>query len=61
MAQGSLQSPSPLLEKRTGKIGGNKRDETEIKIDKLKVINGKLMAKMKELNIVLEKTLEKAN
>ena len=32
-----------------------------MKIDKLKGINAKLMGKMKELNNVLEKTLEKAN
>ena len=37
------------------------KDETDQKIDKLRGINGKLMNKMKELNTVLEKTLEKAN
>lgn len=35
------------------------KDENDAKIDKLKGINLKLMAKMKELNMVLERTLEK--
>ena len=33
----------------------------DLKINQLKTTNQKLMNKMKELNIVLEKTLEKAN
>ena len=37
------------------------KDETDAKIEKLRGINSKLMNKMKELNVVLEKTLEKAN
>ena len=41
--------------KKTGK------DESDLKIEKLKGINTKLMSKMKELNGVLERTLEKAN
>jgi hypothetical protein len=36
------------------------RDDTDIKIEKLKSVNSKLMSKMKEINIVLEKTIEKA-
>lgn len=38
-----------------------KRNPQDVKIDKLQQINGKLTSKMKELNSVLEKTLEKAN
>ena len=37
------------------------KDENDKKIDKYKGINAKLTNKMKELNTVLEKTLEKAN
>ena len=37
------------------------KDDNDIKIEKLKGINSKLMIKIKELNTVLEKTLEKAN
>lgn len=37
------------------------KDENDHKIDKLRGINTKLTNKMKELNSVLEKTLEKAN
>jgi len=37
------------------------KDENDHKIDKYKGINSKLTNKMKELNNVLEKTLEKAN
>lgn len=60
MAQGSLTSPTPP-QRHSPRAAGANRDETEIKIEKLKVVNQKLMNKMKELNIVLEKTLEKAN
>lgn len=38
-----------------------KQDEVDIRINQLKNMNGKLMGKMKELNIVLERALEKAN
>jgi len=38
-----------------------KKDETDHKIEKLQNINSKLMSKMKELNVVLENTLDKAN
>jgi|TARA_B110000285_G_C15064030_1_gene584040 hypothetical protein len=37
------------------------KDENDHKIDKYRGINTKLTSKMKELNSVLEKTLEKAN
>lgn len=37
------------------------KDENDHKIDKYRAINTKLTNKMKELNTVLEKTLEKAN
>ena len=37
------------------------KDENDHKFDKYKGINSKLTNKMKELNNVLEKTLEKAN
>lgn len=50
----TLASRKQVL-KKTGK------DESDLKIDKLKGINTKLMSKMKELNGVLERTLEKAN
>ena len=45
------------------KINSQKRvpDETDVKINQLKNMNSKLVSKMKELNIVLERTLEKAN
>ena len=35
--------------------------EFSVRIEKLKGINVKLRSKLKELNIILEKTLEKAN
>lgn len=50
----TLNSRKQVLKKNT-------KDENDIKIEKLKGINTKLMTKMKELNNVLERTLEKAN
>ena len=40
---------------------GPKKDETDQKIERLQNINHKLMNKMKELNLVLENTLDRAN
>ena len=37
------------------------KDEREVKIDKLKHVNLKLRQRLKELNVQLEKTIEKAN
>ena len=37
------------------------QDEVDKRINELKTMNTKLMGKMKELNIVLERSLEKAN
>lgn len=47
--------------KRSSVVPPPKKDETDHKIDKLQNINNKLMSKMKELNVVLENTLDKAN
>lgn len=38
-----------------------KKDETDHKIERLQHVNHKLMNKMKELNLVLENTLDRAN
>ena len=40
---------------------GRVRDEKDKQIDKLKQINLKLRNKIKELNIIVEKAIEKAN
>ena len=40
---------------------GRVKDEKDKQIDKLKQINLKLRNKIKELNIIVEKAIEKAN
>jgi len=37
------------------------KDEKDMQVEKLKNINLKLRSKLKDLNVLLEKTLEKAN
>eukprot|EP00349_Pseudokeronopsis_sp_Brazil_P005172 CAMPEP_0202968238 /NCGR_PEP_ID=MMETSP1396-20130829/13474_1 /ASSEMBLY_ACC=CAM_ASM_000872 /TAXON_ID= /ORGANISM="Pseudokeronopsis sp., Strain Brazil" /LENGTH=75 /DNA_ID=CAMNT_0049694335 /DNA_START=44 /DNA_END=271 /DNA_ORIENTATION=+ len=37
------------------------RDEKDVQIDKLKHVNAKLRGRIKELNLVVEKAIEKAN
>lgn len=66
---GDAQQRSPPMNSRKGqsiKRGNSlvpppKKDETDHKIERLQHINHKLMNKMKELNLVLENTLDRAN
>ena len=37
------------------------KDERDVKIDKLKQVNLKLRQRLKDLNVQLEKTIDKAN
>ena len=55
-----MQSSSPNSMQMSGKKSRVK-DEKDKQIDKLKAINLKLRNKIKELNIIVEKAIEKAN
>lgn len=49
------------LQSHQNKIPVRPRDEKDVQIDKLKGINQKLRNKIKELNTIVEKAIEKAN